>query len=268
LAALMVCSWRQVGFWQDDRTMWEHAVACDSNNVMARCALGAVLENVDENAAAEQYRQALELRSLGRNVTEVAWARAHNGLGNIADRKRDYAAAITHFSQALELDSGYAQAEINLGRALLKNGELDEALVHFQRSAELLPNDATCLCCVAVVLAQQGKMDEAIAKFRQALECDPNFVIAHSNLALLLGARDDGVDEAIGPLQSVIKIDSAAVVAYQQLAQLLRKQGKTSEAGKCEERGRKAGRRNAEAQNLRGTELARQGRLDEAIARF
>ena len=49
---------------------------------------------------------------------------------------------------------------------------------------------------------------------------------------------------------------------------MLRKQGKTTEAAKYEERGKKASRRYAEAQNLRGTELAQQGKLDEAIAQF
>ncbi len=32
LAALMACTWRQTGFWQDSQTLWEHALACDPKN--------------------------------------------------------------------------------------------------------------------------------------------------------------------------------------------------------------------------------------------
>ena len=41
-----------------------------------------------------------------------------------------------------------------------------------------------------------------------------------------------------------------------------------SEAAKYDQRGIAAGRRYAEAQNLRGSELAQQGKLDEAIGQF
>jgi len=42
----------------------------------------------------------------------------------------------------------------------------------------------------------------------------------------------------------------------------------TSEAATVDERGRKASRRYAETQNLRGAELAQQGKISEAIAQF
>ena len=88
-----------------------------------------------------------------------------------------------------------------------------------------------------------------------------------SNLATLLAERDE-VDEAIVHFRRAIEIDPDVAFPYYQIAQLLRKQGKTSEAAKYDERGKKASRRYAEAQNLRGTELAQQGKIDEAIAQF
>ena len=43
--------------------------------------------------AAAHYRQALEIVSNERNVHDVAWAKAHNGLGNIASRRGRHAEA-------------------------------------------------------------------------------------------------------------------------------------------------------------------------------
>ena len=52
LAALMACTWRQTGHWQDSKTLWEHALACDPKNVTAHYSLGVTLEEHDEIGAA------------------------------------------------------------------------------------------------------------------------------------------------------------------------------------------------------------------------
>jgi len=268
LMALMACTWQQTGYWQDSKTLWEHALACDPQNVTAHCVLGNILEETDDSGAAAHYLQVLEIVSNERNVHDVAWAKAHNGLGNIADRNGDDAGAIAHYGHALELDANFTAAHINLGRVLVKQGKLDEALVHFRRAAELAPNNALSPCCMAAVQSEQGKTDEAIASLRRALKADPDFVLARSNLAILLAERDDGVDEAIIHFRRAIELEPDTPLLYQRLALLLRRQGKTSEAAKVEQRGKKASHRQAEAQNLRGTELARQGKFDQAISQF
>jgi tetratricopeptide (TPR) repeat protein len=267
LAALMACSLRQTGYWQTDKTLWEHALACDPKNVKAHFMLGIVLEPTDEVSAAEQYRQALEIGPDDQNIYIWFRTQAHNGLGNIADRKGDDADAIAHYRQALEMDDLFLPAHTNLGRVLAKQGKFDEAMIHFKRCIELAPRDATSICCMAVALEEQGKTDEAIASYRKTLEIDPNFVVAHSNLATLLAARDD-IDEAILHFRRAIELDPDTAFRYPQLTQLLRRRGRTSEAAKYEEQGRKIGRRFAESQNLRGSELIQQGRINEAIAQF
>ncbi len=117
LVALMACTWRQTGYWQDDKTLWEHALACDPKNVTALASLGNSLVDTDESAAAAQYRQALELGPNERNIYNILRAKAHNLLGNIAARKGDFADAIAQYEQALELDPDFAPAHLNLGSA-------------------------------------------------------------------------------------------------------------------------------------------------------
>jgi tetratricopeptide (TPR) repeat protein len=268
LAALMACTWRQTGFWQDSKTLWEHALACDPKNVTAHYTLGMALRDTDERGAVLQFRQALEIGPNERNIYRRIRAKTHSVLASIAARKGDIAGAIAHYEQALEIDSEFVPAHMNWGCLLAEQGKLDEAVVQFRQSVELAPDSAPdAYYNLALALSRQGKNDEAMANLRKAVQVEPNLVFAHIKLAALLAERDD-VDEAILHFRRAIEIEPDTALPYQQIAQLLRKKGKTVEAAGYDERGRKASRRYAQASNLRGAELAKQGKIREAIAQF
>ncbi|HEX4143917.1 MAG TPA: tetratricopeptide repeat protein [Pirellulales bacterium] len=268
LAALMACSWHQVGYWQDDKTLWEHALACDPKNVTAHYSLGIVLAETDTDGAVAQYEQALQIGPNERNIYRRIRALAHTDLGNIAAQKMDAAGAIAHYEQAIEADPNFAPPHMNLGIVRATDGDFDQATAHFQRCIELAPDDAAIAYGnLALKQSQGGKPGEAIANCRKALEADPDFGVAHAQLASLLAARGD-VDEAVEHFRRAIEIEPADADPCNQLAELLRKQGKTSEAARYVERGRKASRRYAETQIRRGTGLAQQGKIDQAIATF
>ena len=110
LAALMACTWRQTGYWQDDKTLWEHALACDPKNVTAHYSLGDALSATDESGAAAQYRLALAVGPHDRGIYYGVRAQAHNGLGDIEARHQDDAAAIADYRAAVELDDRAASA--------------------------------------------------------------------------------------------------------------------------------------------------------------
>ena len=268
LAAFAACSWRQIGFWQDDQTLWEHALACDPKNPTAHYFLGFILEKKDVRGAAAHYRQALEIGPRERNLYSRIRTQARNGLGNLAARQGEIADAIALYEETLESDANFAPAHMNLAGLLATQGNIDEAKIHFQRSIDLAPGGAALAHFnLAIALAKQGEADEAIANYRKAVEADPNFGIAHMNLAVILAERND-LDEAIVHLRRAIDIDPDVPSPYYQMAQLLRGRNQMSEAAGFEERGRKVARRYAEAQNQRGTELAKQGKISEAIAQF
>ena len=65
-----------------------------------------------------------------------------------------------------------------------------------------------------------------------------------------------------------IEIDPDVPAAYCDVAHLLRRQGNLTEAAKYDAKGEMVSSRQAEVQRLRGTELVRQGKLDQAIALF
>ena len=108
LAALMACTWRQTGYWQDDKTLWEHALACDPKNVTAHYILGIALAETDESGAVAQYRQALELGPNERNIYNsdpgkgTQWPGQYRGSkGRYCRRHRSLRAGVGIGSRAL-----------------------------------------------------------------------------------------------------------------------------------------------------------------------
>ncbi|HTU27549.1 MAG TPA: tetratricopeptide repeat protein [Pirellulales bacterium] len=267
LVVLMACTWRQTGFWRNDKTLWEHALACDPHNVRAHYMLGNALSQIDEARAVAEYNLVLERAPTNRDVYGRLRALAHFYLGDIEAGHGNTAAAAAHYEQALELEKDFAAAEASWGLQLAKEGKLAEAIARFERSLAIAPDNVATLCYLAAAQSQHHETDEAIANYRQALKIDGNSSLAHRNLGILLAQRQ-AQTEAIQHFRRAIEIDPDDLPLYREIAGLLRQNGKTSEANRYEETGKKAGLRVAEAQNLRGTELVKQGKMREAIALF
>ena len=50
--------------------------------------------------------------------------------------------AVRHFSRALQINPGYAEAHNNLGIALASKGDVEDAVVHFKAALRLRPDFA------------------------------------------------------------------------------------------------------------------------------
>ncbi len=186
LVALMACTWRQTGFWQDDQTLWRHALACDPKNITAHLNLATVLLNDDQIASAAQYQQALEQGPNERDIYSIVRAQAHNGLAAIAKRRGDIAGAIAHYEQALASEPDFVLTHIDLGSLQANNGDLDAAMLHFQRSVELRPDMAIAQFRLGQILFDRGEPERAIAYFDEAIRLQPNDAAALRQTAWIL----------------------------------------------------------------------------------
>jgi Flp pilus assembly protein TadD len=195
VSALAVGSWRQLHYWQDSVTLFEHTLRVTTNNSLIQNNMGVTLTRQGKfEEAVDHFRKSLEIRP-NQASTQVNLAVALVDLGKLEE-------AVTHYAKALELDPNHAGAHNNLGNALVLEGKLDEAAAEFSRALEINPVYAEAYNNLGVVLARQGKLDEAIAHFSQALKINPSYEQARINLGTALhekGQRDSQPNPSTTP---------------------------------------------------------------------
>ncbi len=100
LAACLALTHRQVNFWQDDITLFSHAIAVTKNNDTAHLNLGFALEKAGQKTEAmAEYRATLKL--------DPDRAEAHNNLANLLDDAGHPDEAIAEYQEALRINPHY-----------------------------------------------------------------------------------------------------------------------------------------------------------------
>jgi tetratricopeptide (TPR) repeat protein len=168
-------SWRQLGYWKDDATLFGHVVDVMPTHHVAHGALG------NAAFAANQYdvaiREYTEARTL--NPGYAQWAA---NLGVVLARVGRTDAARKAFEDALAIDPRQKDAHHNLGLLLAGEGKYDEAIAHFEASLAKDPDQYMVLYNLGVARKLQGKRAEAITAFEKSLDLAPGFAQARTAL--------------------------------------------------------------------------------------
>jgi len=187
LFVLAFVSWRQAAYWQDDRTLFSHAIDVTSGNYLAELNLGIALERehkVDE--AIPHYKEALRIRPF--------YADAHYNLAVALGRKGSISEAAFHYGRVLQIRPRDANAHNNLGFLLFRQGRLEEAIAHYEEAIRINPRFSLAQSNLGSTLGRQGKIDDAVVHFRAALRESPDDVLANYNLGIALmiqGKREE-----------------------------------------------------------------------------
>ncbi|MGA2071065.1 MAG: tetratricopeptide repeat protein [Sedimentisphaerales bacterium] len=132
LAALLLITRAQVGYWKDSLTLCEHTLAITKNNYVIQSNCGDSLRmagRLDEAIA--HYRQAIEINP--------GYAIAHNNLGLVLSDKGLLPEATAEFKLATEIMPNYVKALNSYGAVLAMQGQLDQAISKFARSLSIMP---------------------------------------------------------------------------------------------------------------------------------
>jgi tetratricopeptide (TPR) repeat protein len=101
----------------------------------------------------------------------------------------DPSKAVAAYEQALAIESGHPDANLNPGRLLHESGDLEAAEARYRAAAEAAPTRADAHYNLGVVLEDLKRWSPAIAAYREALRLDDHLAAAHFNLARLLQAK-------------------------------------------------------------------------------
>jgi tetratricopeptide (TPR) repeat protein len=188
--ALIAATSAQLGYWQNTRTLFEHADKVTPKNYMAITILGSLLAKEHKyDEAMAYYQTALRY--------QPAFPEAHFFMGDALDEQGKLDEAIAEYQKALWFKPTQEQTHIFMGIALAKQKKYDEAMAHYTAALKLNPDSAVAQNNLARILHTLGRFDEAIERYNAALEIDPKLALAHNNLGILLIQKGNLTEGAV-----------------------------------------------------------------------
>ncbi len=133
-AALAGITYVQVGYWENDITLFEHSVAVDKDNYMARNNLGGAFKELGrKQEAIAQYREAIRIRP------DYVYPQVN--LGPLLVQTGAFAEAIPCLVNAVKVMPGDPRLNNDLGVAYGQQGNMNEAAIYFAKAVELDPHN-------------------------------------------------------------------------------------------------------------------------------
>jgi len=146
LIALVFSAHVQASFWKDSESLWSHALASTTDNIVAEGNLGKACYDKGKTREAMHYFE---------NSLRIAPNQApiHSCLGVFFLEMGRTEESLAHLQKALEIEPRFGDAHYNLGNTYLQMGQANEAVSHYKMALEIDPNDTQALNNLAWTLA-------------------------------------------------------------------------------------------------------------------
>jgi len=130
---------------------------------------------------------------------------AHNDLGSVYLKKRDFASAQQEFQKAMQENPSDANAYFNLANLMLMTQRYAEGANFASQGLAKQPNSATGLFFQGCLDRHLGRFDDAERSLRNALSQDPTLANAHLELVNLY-RQEENRPLIIAELESFLKL--------------------------------------------------------------
>jgi predicted TPR repeat methyltransferase len=211
------------------------------------------------------YEQVLEYYL--SELTPTVGAEIHNNLGVIHYKQNDFAAALKHYAQAVQLQPDYLEAHLNLGLLFLRRNEQDPAIRQFCNALALYPESVMANWQLANLYLARSRVDDAIKHYRMVLELQPQHIETLNNLGVAL-LQQNKLDAAIEYFSRVLLIDHQHRDARSNLATVLLQQDRFKDAIWHYQLFLKLAPEDVDAQYNLGVAYMAAGHLEDAIQQF
>jgi Flp pilus assembly protein TadD len=181
LAALTM---RQVSFWKNDYTVFEHARLVTENNYLAVNTVGrALLLQGDQDGALKHFEIAQQIRPTFPDV--------YYSMGILFLMRGDVPAAAQNLARALDLKPNYPEARLNFALALQTLGRFDDSIANYELYLQSNPESVQAHFGLGNALMIRGHSEQAISHLRTAIQLEPRAPAALARLAWILATTAD-----------------------------------------------------------------------------
>jgi tetratricopeptide (TPR) repeat protein len=217
ILVMSICTFFQLGYWQSNLTLFQHALDVTKNNYVAYSGVAnsLVLQGkLDE--AIQNYSQAVRiaprdliariglsdaLLKVGKIDQAVIECQKSfqiksdepdvlNILGIALGQQGKLDEAVKCFTKSLQIRPDFAITHDNMGHVMILQGNYDEAVVHLTESIRLDPDYALPYYHLGQVLVQRGKINEAVTHFEKALQLKPDWAEPMNAMAWCLAVNE------------------------------------------------------------------------------
>ncbi|HTY87113.1 MAG TPA: tetratricopeptide repeat protein [Candidatus Acidoferrum sp.] len=222
LAGFLVCTWIQLGYWQNNLALLSHTIAVTTDNYTIYNSLGAALELAGQkDDAFLMYSKSVQI--------EPRFAESQYNLGMALLRRGWPEKASEHLAAAVKLSPDTAKMRYSFGVALADTGHGEEAFAEFTETLRLDPGYADAHNRLALACLQLGKTNDAIVHFTEVFRRQPTNAEACFNLGLAL-LNNHQPAEAAGQFAKELQLAPDEPKAHYRLAQALLQQDRPAEA--------------------------------------
>jgi Flp pilus assembly protein TadD len=201
LAGLGVLSFRQVGFWRNDETLFIRALTINPDSGLGHNHMGTLAtRNRDFVGAMYHLKKAI--------AANPAAGQPWNNLGMVLANEERYAEARDHFVKSVSLDPLLPSVYNNLGAISQKLGDFESAVTAYRRALRFNPRLTQTWVNLGLALVHTGRHADSIPCFERAIEIQPDMFMPHRELGVLLD-RMGHTNEAIAVYLRAVELAPA-----------------------------------------------------------
>ena len=196
-------TYRQLGYWRDDETLWRYTLSVTERNYMAHdnLALALAKQGRSEEALVEFHAaEALHKYPLAQ-VLELAW---------YEDRVGHPEEAVEECNSILQNSTDQSDPKlraatwIELGQAQLELHQYEQASESYESALRLSTDNEAALVGLGVLAMRAQEFDDAVNELQHAVKLDPSAVdILLLARALRLAGRPAEADAATAEAQKI-----------------------------------------------------------------
>ncbi len=222
LSCLFVATWVQVGYWQNNITLYDHTLAVTGPNPLILNSRGSAYSDLGERTRAiRDFDRAIEI--------SPGYADPYYNRGVVYSALGDYARAIGDFDRAITINPDYADAYNNRGVAYGTLGDSARAIGDFDKALRSNPAYAKAYYNRAMAYGMLGDYTKAIGDFASALTIDPDYAEVYNSRGAAYGTLGD-YTRAVRDFDRAIEISPEYAIAYYNRAMAYHRLGNQARA--------------------------------------